>query len=208
MGVRERVLAFIGTGFSDRQAAERFGLSAARVSHWRRWQRERGECPAENSGARSQVSRGGCPSGEDYGSARSLAGYPPSRNCAQGLSFYGTIRPFFEHHRLRVRGRPCHRALSPSRLEATRDLAREPVNSADGDHEPARFPHRCFQIAYGYGTDLALQIWRRKPQVWVSRGRFDKRFGYTRDTSGQSLIKVAKGPRRACRRPSWRFSYL
>lgn len=43
MDLRERVLVCIGSGVSGPQAAERFGVSAARVSHRRTREREQGE---------------------------------------------------------------------------------------------------------------------------------------------------------------------
>lgn len=43
MDLRERVLACIGSGVSGRQAAERFGVSAASVSRWRMREREQGD---------------------------------------------------------------------------------------------------------------------------------------------------------------------
>lgn len=43
MDLRERVLVYFWSGVSGRQAAERFGVSAARVSHRRMCEREQGE---------------------------------------------------------------------------------------------------------------------------------------------------------------------
>lgn len=43
MDLRERVLVCIGSGVSGRQAAERFDVGAARVSHRRTREREQGE---------------------------------------------------------------------------------------------------------------------------------------------------------------------
>lgn len=37
LDLRVRVLAAVASGLSHRQAAERFGVSAASVSRWRRW---------------------------------------------------------------------------------------------------------------------------------------------------------------------------
>ncbi len=42
MDLRERVLATIAGGVSGRQAADRFGVSAASVSRWRMREREQG----------------------------------------------------------------------------------------------------------------------------------------------------------------------
>ena len=43
MDLRVRVVAAVEAGASHREAAERFGVSAASVSRWRRLARERGE---------------------------------------------------------------------------------------------------------------------------------------------------------------------
>jgi transposase len=42
LDLRIRVLAAVASGFSHRQAAERFGVSAASVSRWRAREREQG----------------------------------------------------------------------------------------------------------------------------------------------------------------------
>jgi transposase len=42
--LRVRVLAAVAGGFSHRQAGERFGVSAASVSRWRKREREQGDC--------------------------------------------------------------------------------------------------------------------------------------------------------------------
>ena len=41
--LRVRVLAAVAEGLSHRQAGERFGVSAASVSHWRRLERDQGD---------------------------------------------------------------------------------------------------------------------------------------------------------------------
>jgi transposase len=43
LDLRERVLAAVAAGASHRQAGERFGVSAASVSRWRRREREQGD---------------------------------------------------------------------------------------------------------------------------------------------------------------------
>ena len=50
MDLRERVLAAIAGGVSGRQAAERFGVSAASVSRWRTRAREQGEAEPRAQG--------------------------------------------------------------------------------------------------------------------------------------------------------------
>jgi len=44
--LRVRVLAAVAGGLSHRQAGERFGVSAASVSRWRKREREQGDCRA------------------------------------------------------------------------------------------------------------------------------------------------------------------
>lgn len=50
MDLRERVLACVGSGVSGRQAAERFGVSAASVSRWRTRAREQGDARPQAQG--------------------------------------------------------------------------------------------------------------------------------------------------------------
>jgi transposase len=50
MDLRARVLAAIAGGASGRQAAERFGVSAASVSRWRMREREQGDAQPRAQG--------------------------------------------------------------------------------------------------------------------------------------------------------------
>jgi transposase len=50
LDLRVRVLAAVARGVSHRQAGERFGVSAASVSRWRKLARERGEARAKALG--------------------------------------------------------------------------------------------------------------------------------------------------------------
>jgi transposase len=50
LDLRVRVLAAVTSGLSHRQAAERFGVSAASVSRWRALERERGEAKSRPMG--------------------------------------------------------------------------------------------------------------------------------------------------------------
>lgn len=50
LDLRVRVLAAVASGLSHRQAAERFGVSAASVSRWRALERERGEAKPRRMG--------------------------------------------------------------------------------------------------------------------------------------------------------------
>lgn len=51
MDLRERVLVYIWSGVSGREVTERFGVSAARVSHWQTREREQGEVQPPELGA-------------------------------------------------------------------------------------------------------------------------------------------------------------
>ena len=50
LDLRVRVLSAVASGLSHRQAAERFGVSAASVSRWRALERERGEAKPRRMG--------------------------------------------------------------------------------------------------------------------------------------------------------------
>jgi transposase len=98
MDLRERVLACIGSGVSGRQAAER----AASVSRWRTREREQGDAHPQVQGGDRKSHR------IDAHRATMLEASPDitieelrgSLN-KQGLSFgYGTIRRFFERHKI------------------------------------------------------------------------------------------------------------
>ena len=124
MDLRERVLAYIGGGVSGRQAAERFGVSAASVSRWRTREREQGDAQPRAQGGDHKSHR------IDAHQATIIALLEASPDITieelrdslskQGLSFgYGTIRRSSIATRSRVKkDRPCHRAGSPGCLDA------------------------------------------------------------------------------------------
>jgi transposase len=60
LDLRVGVLAAVAQGLSQRQAGERFGVSAASVGRWRTLERERGEARARSTGGdrRSPADRG------------------------------------------------------------------------------------------------------------------------------------------------------
>lgn len=105
MDLRERVLASIADGVSGRQAAERFGVSAASVSRWRRREREQGDAqPRAQGGDRKSHQI-------DAHQATILALLKATPDITieelrhslnkKGLSFgYGTIRRFFDRHKI------------------------------------------------------------------------------------------------------------
>ena len=115
LDLRIRVLAAVAAGASHRQAAERFGVSAASVSRWRTLAREKGE---PHPG----------PLGGDRRSGRIEAQAPVIRAllrempditveelraalAERGHAFgYGTIQRFFRRHAITRKKRPATRA--------------------------------------------------------------------------------------------------
>jgi transposase len=101
----------IGGGVSGRQAAERFGVSAASVSRWRTREREQGDAQPRVQGGDRKSHR------IDAHQATIVALLKASPDITieelrdglskQGLSFgYGTIRRFFERHKITRKKRP------------------------------------------------------------------------------------------------------
>ena len=111
MDLRERVLACIAGGISGRQAADRFGVSAASVSRWRTRERQQGDAqPSAQGGDRKSHLI-------EAHRARVLALLAATPDITieelrdglskQGLSFgYGTIRRFFKRHKITRKKRP------------------------------------------------------------------------------------------------------
>src|ERR1700722_2566713 len=101
--LRGRVLAAVHAGATHREAAERFGVSAASVSRWRARQRQQGD-------ARPKALGGDRRSGRiEAHRAAVLAALGPDRDAtiqevrrdlaAQGVVFgFGTIQRFFARH--------------------------------------------------------------------------------------------------------------
>lgn len=121
LDLRVRVLAAVAQGLTHRQAAERFGVSAASVSRWRARQRETGApapkalggdrrskwIEAHHDAVLAALGADGDNTIEEV--RRTLA--------EQGLSFgFGTIRRFFQRHGITRKKRPPTRA---SRLAPT-----------------------------------------------------------------------------------------
>lgn len=115
--LRVRVVAAVAAGATHREAAERFGVSAASVSRWRTRAREQGDpCPKAQGGDRK--------SGRIEAEAeRILALLEATPDITveelrralreQGLSFGdGTIRRFFKRHGITRKKRP---RMPPSR---------------------------------------------------------------------------------------------
>jgi transposase len=111
MDLRERVLACIAGGISGRQAADRFGVSAASVSRWRTREREQGDAQPRAQGGDRKSRR----IEAHRATVLALLAATPDITIEelrdglskQGLSFgYGTIRRFFKRHKITRKKRP------------------------------------------------------------------------------------------------------
>ncbi len=132
MDLREGVLSAVSQGLSHRAAAERFEVSAASISHWRKREREQGDARPRALGgdrrsARIDAHMSAIPEalGPDSDATieevrRSLA--------AQGLLFgFGTIQRFFARHNITItRKKECARlgARPPRYPEAAAGMVR------------------------------------------------------------------------------------
>ena len=120
LDLRLRVLAAVEAGASHRQAAERFGVSAASVSRWRAIAREKGDPrPGPLGGDR----RSGRIEAQG-GLIRSLLAATPDLTIEElrralaerGHAFgYGTIQRFFRRHALTRKKRPRTRVSRTAR---------------------------------------------------------------------------------------------
>ncbi len=121
LDLRERVLAAVAAGASHRQAGERFGVSAASVSRWRRLAREQGH-------ARPKALGGDRRSGRIEAQAALVLGLLEDRpdqtieelrrawaECGHRFGF-GTLHRFFVRHGLTRKKR---RRMPPSRSGRT-----------------------------------------------------------------------------------------
>lgn len=119
--LRVRVLAAVAQGLSHRQAAERFGVSAASVSRWRQRQRDQGDPRPKAQGGDRRSGRI-----EAHG-ATILAVLEETpditldelrrRLADKGLIFGdGTVRRFLKRHRITRKKRP---RTPPSRTALT-----------------------------------------------------------------------------------------
>jgi transposase len=111
MDLRERVLACMAGGISGRQAADRFGVSAASVSRWRTRERQQGDAQPRAQGGDRKSHR----IEAHRATVLALLGATPDITIEelrdglskQGLSFgYGTIRRFFKRHKITRKKRP------------------------------------------------------------------------------------------------------
>jgi transposase len=111
--LRVRVLAAVAAGATHREAGERFGVSAASVSRWRKREREQGDPrPGRLGGDRRSVRI------EAHHDAV-MAALGPDRDAtieevrasltSQGLVFgFGTIQRFFARHRITRKKKSAH----------------------------------------------------------------------------------------------------
>ena len=121
LDLRERVLTAVALGASHRQAAERFGVSAASVSRWRALARVQGDArPRALGGDR----RSGRIEAHKATILTELERVPDISNeelrralAVKGLVFgFGTLQRFFARHRITRKKRPPTR---PSRSGRT-----------------------------------------------------------------------------------------
>jgi transposase len=121
MDLRERVLAAVAGGLAGRQAAARFGVSAASVSRWRARERDEGEARPKAQGGDRKSHR------IDAHKATILAALEETPDLTieelraglgeKGLVFgYGTIRRFFARHKITRKKRL---PTPPSRIAPT-----------------------------------------------------------------------------------------
>ena len=121
LDLRERVLAAVALGASHRQAGERFGVSAASVSRWRRREREQGNAQPKALGGDRRSGR------IEAQAATTLAELERVPDIsieelrralvAKGLVFgFGTLQRFFARHKITRKKRPPTR---PSRSGRT-----------------------------------------------------------------------------------------
>jgi transposase len=109
--LRVRVLAAVALGATHREAGERFGVSAASVSRWRKREREQGDPRPLRLGGDRRSDRieahhdavmGALGPGQDATIEEVRASL-----AEQGLIFgYGTIQRFFARHRITRKKRP------------------------------------------------------------------------------------------------------
>jgi transposase len=117
--LRVRVLGAVAAGATHREAADRFGVSAASVSRWRRREREQGDPRPNALGGDRRSNR------IEAHHEAVMAALGPSRDgtieevraslAKQGLIFgFGTIQRFFARHAVtrkkRLRTRPSRTA--------------------------------------------------------------------------------------------------
>jgi transposase len=113
--LRVRVLGAVAAGATHREAADRFGVSAASVSRWRKRERELGDARPGPLGGDRRSDR------IEAHHAAVVAALGPGRDATieevraslakQGLAFgFGTIQRFFARHAITRKKRPRTRA--------------------------------------------------------------------------------------------------
>ncbi len=121
LDLRVRVLVAVSEGLSHRQAADRFGVSAASVSRWRRREREQGDAKPRALGGDRRSGR------IDAHKDAVVAALGPDADrsieearqtlAENGLIFgFGTLQRFFKRHTITRKKRP---RTPPSRAGPT-----------------------------------------------------------------------------------------
>lgn len=119
--LRARVVAAVRSGATHREAAERFGVSAASVSRWRALEREQGDVRPRALGGDRRSAR------IDAHKAAIVAALGPEADRTieevrqvlkeQGLVFgFGSLQRFFKRHAITRKKRP---RTPPNRTEPT-----------------------------------------------------------------------------------------
>jgi transposase len=119
--LRVRVLAAVAGGSTHREAAERFGVSAASVSRWRKLQREQGDVRPGPLGGDRRPGRIEAQSGVILGLIEETPDITlaelRARLADKGLVFGdGTVRRFLKRHKITRKKRP---RTPPSRTAPT-----------------------------------------------------------------------------------------
>ena len=121
LDLRERVLAAVALGASHRQAGERFGVSAASVSRWRRREREQGNVKPKALGGDRRSGRIEAQAATILAELERVPDISIEELrralAAKGLVFgFGTLQRFFARHKIARKKRPPTR---PSRSGRT-----------------------------------------------------------------------------------------
>jgi len=105
LDLRVRVLAAVARGLTHRQVGERFGVSAASVSRWRRREREQGDARPKALGGDRRSGRIDAHKATIFGELETTPDITTEelrrRLNGMGLMFGdGTLRRFFARHRI------------------------------------------------------------------------------------------------------------
>jgi transposase len=132
LDLRERVLAAIAGGMSGRQAALRFGVSAASASRWRTLERKQGDAKPGPLGGDRRSKRIEAHAEVILAETRDMTLEDLRAALAdQGLEFgYGTLWRFFDRHGITLKkDSACERARAPRCRKAPPGVVRPAAGS-------------------------------------------------------------------------------